>query len=369
MARLAAVTGSVGKTSVTQAILAGLNLAGGGHGPVRSFNNHIGVPLTLARMPGQTRRAVFELGMNHAGEIAPLSRLVRPHVAVVTTVAAVHVEAFDDGEAGVARAKAEIFTGLERGGVAVLNAENRWFDVLNAQAEAAGAEVRAFGSAPGVAGRLIHFTPTPSGAFVEAEIDGRARRYPLRQSASHWGPMSLAALLTLRALDVDLEIALAALASFEPLTGRGAASQIRLPTGEATLIDDSYNASPVSVAAALRALGAKSPAGRRLVALTDMLELGPEGPAQHAKLADVADAADIDLMFCAGPLMRHAYEALPPSRRGAWTESVESLTPILIAALSPGDVILVKGSKASRAADIVAGLAKAFAPVLEGEES
>ncbi len=363
-ARRGVVTGSVGKTSVTQAVLSGLRLAGGGHGPERSFNNHIGVPLTLARMPGSTRRAVFELGMNHAGEIAPLSRLVQPHAALITTVEAVHIEAFADGEAGVARAKAEIFAGLRPGGVAILNADNRWFPFLQAEAEAVGAEIRAFGQADGIAGgavgdlgaRLIGFTPQAESAFVEAEIEGHRRRYPLRQTAPHWGPMSLAALLMLRALEVDLEIALAALSAIAPLDGRGAETEVHLKDGSFTLIDDSYNASPVSVAAALRALGQRAPGARRIAVLTDMLELGPDGADRHADLAAVAAEAGVDLVFTAGPLMRRLDQALEASRRGAWTAEAKDMTPILAEVLQPGDVVLVKGSKASHASDIAMAL-------------
>jgi UDP-N-acetylmuramoyl-tripeptide--D-alanyl-D-alanine ligase len=355
-ARRGAVTGSVGKTSVTQAVLAGLNLAGHGHGSVKSFNNHIGVPLTLARMPADTRRAVFEIGMNHAGEIEPLSRLVRPHAVAITNVEAVHVENFPDGEAGVAKAKAEIFAGLEPGGVAVLNADNRWFDQLSGAARAAGAEVRAFGEDGSCAARLIDFQPHGDGARVEAEIEGRHLAFPIRQTPRHWGPMSLATLLMLRALEVDLDTALAALAAFEPLAGRGAAREVALGAGAFTLIDESYNASPVSVAAALAALSARATSGRRIAALTDMLELGPDSADRHAGLAPVIAEAEIDVIFCAGPLMKSLYDALEPAQRGAWTPEARALIPRLAEAIEPGDIVMVKGSKASRASEIAAAL-------------
>jgi len=356
-ARRGAVTGSVGKTSVTQAVLAGLNLAGHGHGSVKSFNNHIGVPLTLARMPADTRRAIFEIGMNHAGEIEPLSRLVRPHAVAITNVEAVHVENFPDGEAGVAKAKAEILAGIEPGGVAVLNADNRWFDDLAGAARAAGAEVRAFGRGGSCAARLIDFQAQGDGARVEAEIEGRRIAFPIRQTPRHWGPMSLAALLMLRALEVDFDTALAALAAFEPLVGRGAAREVALGSGAFTLIDESYNASPVSVAAALAALSARVTPGRRIAALTDMLELGPDSADRHAALAPVIAAAGIDLIFCAGPLMKSLYDALEPGRRGAWTPEARALIPRLAEAIGPGDTVMVKGSKASRASEIAAALA------------
>ena len=352
-----AVTGSVGKTSVTQAILAGLRLAGGAHGSVESFNNHIGVPLTLARMPPFTRRAIFEIGMNHADEIAPLARLVRPHAVAITTVEAVHVENFPDGEAGVARAKAEIFAGLEPGGAAVLNADNRWFDYLAGEARAAGGRVLAFGQGAGCAARLLDFQAGPEGSLVEAEIEGRRLSYGLRQRALHWGPMSLAALLMMRALDVETDAALAALAAFEPLAGRGAERSVALGGGAFTLIDESYNASPVSLASALRGLGARG-CGRKVAVLTDMLELGADSPDRHASLAPVIAEAGIDLVFCAGPLMKDLYEALDPARRGAWAPDAEALIPTLSAAIAPGDLVMVKGSKASRAGAVAAALSR-----------
>jgi UDP-N-acetylmuramoyl-tripeptide--D-alanyl-D-alanine ligase len=359
-ARRGAVTGSMGKTSVTQAVRAGLDRAGAGHGSVKSYNNHIGVPLTLARMPQATRRAIFEIGMNHAGEVAPLSLMVRPHAVAITTVEAVHVENFDGGEAGVAAAKAEIFAGLERGGAAILNADNRWFDYLKAEARRAGAKPRTFGARKGCDAELTRFSPARGGASVEARIDGKAVEFPIRQSAPHWGPMSLCALLMLQALDVDLETGVAALGAFEPLEGRGAERIVRTRRGAFTLIDESYNASPVSTAAAIAALGHRK--GRRIAALTDMLELGDAGPALHADLAPAITAAGIDQLFCAGPQMRALFEALPPARRGAWAPAAEDLAPVLAAAVAAGDTVMVKGSKASQASLLVTALSDLHVP-------
>ncbi len=355
-ARRGAITGSVGKTSVTQAVLGGLRLAGDGHGSVKSFNNHIGVPLTLARMPRSTRRAVFEMGMNHPGEIAPLSRLVRPHAVAVTNVEAVHVENFADGEAGVAKAKAEIFSGLETGGAAILNADNRWTDELGSAAEAAGGRVRTFGVSDGADARLVRFSATPDGAQVESRIDGAPLDFTLRQFAPHWGLMSLCAVLMLQALGLDLALATRALSEFEPLAGRGVVHRIEGPAGAFTLVDESYNASPVSVAAALAALGARPSEGRRIAVLTDMLELGAEAPARHAELADAIQTNGVDLAFCAGPLMRSLWDALPSARRGAWASSAAELAPCLTGAIGGGDVVMVKGSKASKASLLVAAL-------------
>ena len=354
-ARRGAVTGSVGKTSVTRAVEAGLRRAGKAHASVKSYNNHIGVPLTLARMPRDTERAVFEVGMNHADEITPLSKFIRPHAVAITTVGPVHLENFADGEIGVARAKAEIFDGLEPGGVAVLNADNQWFDLLKAEAETAGAVVRSFGR-DGTSARLVDFVVEGAGATVVAELDGQAVSFPIRQTGVHWGPNSLCVLLMLEALGVDRATALAALADFAPIEGRGAEQEIAIDGGAFTLVDESYNANPVSMQAALATLGARKVAGRRIVALTDMLELGPDSPRFHAELADAIEKAGIDLVFCAGPLMMSLWNALPQERRGGYADAAPALAQQIVAAMQPGDVVMVKGSNGSRAGAVAAAL-------------
>ncbi|MBL8552806.1 MAG: UDP-N-acetylmuramoyl-tripeptide--D-alanyl-D-alanine ligase [Phenylobacterium sp.] len=356
-ARRGAVTGSVGKTSVTQAVMAGLSLAGPAHSSVKSYNNHIGVPLTLARMPAATRRAVFEIGMNHAEEIRPLSKLVRPHAALVTTVGPVHTENFPDGEAGVARAKAEVFEGLEPGGVAVLNADNRWFDLLAAAARDAGAVVRTFGRAEHCDARLIDFQVPGSHAVVQARFDGTAMDFPILQTGLHWGLNAMAVLLMLQALDVDLDKSLAALGAFEPLAGRGAEKTVAVSGGAFTLIDESYNANPISMASAIATLGARAAPGRRIVALTDMLELGPQQAEFHARLAEPLASASIDLVFCAGPLMKSLWDALPPTRRGGYAETAAELAPRVAEAVRAGDVVMVKGSNGSKAGQVAQALA------------
>ncbi|HSV02711.1 MAG TPA: UDP-N-acetylmuramoyl-tripeptide--D-alanyl-D-alanine ligase [Phenylobacterium sp.] len=355
--RRGAVTGSVGKTSVTQAVAAGLKLAGRWHASVKSYNNHIGVPLTLARMPRETERAVFEIGMNHAEEIRPLSRMVRPHAVAVTTVGPVHTENFADGETGVARAKAEIFEGIEPGGIAVLNADNRWFDLLRGEAERFGAEVRTFGHRDECDARLIDFQPAEGHAVVQARFHGKGLDFPILQTGQHWGPNAMAVLLMLEALGVDLDDSLAALGSFEPLEGRGAETTVRLPGGSFALIDESYNANPISMASAIASLGARPASGRRIVALTDMLELGADGPRFHAALAEPLEAAAVDLVFCAGPLMKSLYDALPSTRRGGYAESAAELAPLVARAAEPGDLVMVKGSNGSKAGLIAQALA------------
>jgi len=355
-ARRGAVTGSVGKTSVTRAVEAGLRRAGKAHASVKSYNNHIGVPLTLARMPRDTQRAVFEVGMNHADEITPLSGFIRPHAVAITTVGPVHLENFADGEEGVARAKAEIFAGLEPNGVAVLNADNPWFGLLKAEAEKAGAQVWSFGTGEGVTAQLTVFAAGANGAQITAVVRGETIRFPILQTGVHWGLNSLCVLLMLEALDVDRETALAALAEFEPIEGRGAERVVRIPGGTFTLVDESYNANPVSMQAALTTLGARAVAGRRIVVLTDMLELGPQSARFHGDLAAPIAAAGIDLVFCAGPLMKSLWEALPPTRRGAYAQNAAELAPQVASAMRAGDVVMVKGSNGSKAGAVAAAL-------------
>jgi UDP-N-acetylmuramoyl-tripeptide--D-alanyl-D-alanine ligase len=351
------VTGSVGKTGLTQAIKLGLEMAGPAHGSVKSYNNHIGVPLTLARMPQTTKRAIFEIGMNHAGEIRPLSRMVRPRAVAISTVGPVHIENFPDGEAGVARAKAEIFAGLEPGGAAILNADNQWFDLLRGEAKAAGARLITFGSDARCDARLTGFSASVEGATVSAELHGRALRFPLRQTGAHWGLNSLAVLLMLEALEVDMDTSLAALAAFAPLQGRGAERTVDGPAGAFVLIDESYNANPVSLKAALHTLGARATGGRRIAVLTDMLELGPDAARFHAEGADMTVAEGVDLVFCAGPLMKFLWDALPPTRRGAYAETAAALAPQVTAAVRGGDVVMVKGSNGSKASAVAQALA------------
>jgi UDP-N-acetylmuramoyl-tripeptide--D-alanyl-D-alanine ligase len=379
--RRGAVTGSVGKTSVTRAVEAGLRLAGKAHASVKSYNNHIGVPLTLARMPRDTERAVFEIGMNHEGEIVPLSGFVRPHAVAITTVGPVHLENFADGEEGVARAKAEIFAGLEPGGVAVLNADNPWFDLLKTEAEKAGAQVWSFGSSPDCTAQLISFSSdlpgegrgpddkaadsqgesgsrlSPGRSVVKAVLRGESVEFTLLQTGVHWGPNSLCVLLMLEALDVPRETAITALSAFGPIEGRGAEKTIRIDGGASTLVDESYNANPVSMLAALKTLGARKVAGRRVVALTDMLELGEASDRFHAELAEPIARANVDVVFVAGVHMKSLWEALPPTRRGGYAEVTEKLTSALAGAIQPGDVVMVKGSNGSKAGLLARALA------------
>lgn len=357
--RRGAVTGSVGKTSVTQAILAGLTHAGQAHGSIKSFNNHIGVPLTLARMPRDVERAVFELGMNHAEEIRPLSKLVRPQAVCITNVGPVHIEAFPDGEEGVARAKAEILDGVVPGGTAVLNADNPWYDYLAAEAERLGVGVMSFGSNEAADARLLDFQQTTQGARINARIHGHDYVFTLAQSGFHWGLNGLAVLLMLQALDVPLETGFAALAEFQPLDGRGRVRDVRIEGGEFVLVDESYNANPMSMKAALASLAMRMPAeeGRRIVVLTDMLELGSDSDAHHASLVEAIEAADVHRVYLAGPHMKALWEVLPEARRALWRESAADLVADTRQAVRPGDVVMVKGSNGSKASLLAQALA------------
>lgn len=354
-----AVTGSVGKTSVTQAIKAGLDLAGPAHASIKSYNNHIGVPLTLARMPRTVERAVFEIGMNAPGEIAPLSKFVQPHAACVTTVGPVHIEAFADGEAGVAAEKASIFDGLVPGGVAVANGDVAFSNVLRDRAGAVGARLVTFGTEAGHDARLLSFQPFDGGARVRAELYGKALDFTLAQSGHHWGLNSLCVLLMLDALEVSLETGLQALAGFRPLAGRGEVTVVNAPGGAFTLIDESYNANPLSMAAGFRSLGARpvSDGGRRVVVLTDMLELGDQSRALHEGLIQPIAAAGLDLVHAAGMEMRRLHDALPPTRRGLWRETAAELAAVAGQLVGPGDVVMVKGSNGSKAALVAKALA------------
>jgi UDP-N-acetylmuramoyl-tripeptide--D-alanyl-D-alanine ligase len=240
---------------------------------------------------------------------------------------------------------------LKRGGTAILNADNSWFPMLKAEAERVGAKVLTFGTAEGCDARLLAFT-VGDRAQVRAELAGEPITYVLRQTADHWGLTSLCVLLALHAMDVPHVTAIKGLSTFEPLEGRGAEYAV----GDFTLIDESYNANPISMASAIRTLGAKPAKGRRIVALTDMLELGPQAASFHAGLAKDIEAAGVDLVFCAGPLMKSLWESLSATRQGGYAGSAVELAPLVAAAVRPGDVVMVKGSNGSAAHLIVSAL-------------
>lgn len=346
--RVVAVTGSVGKTSTKNML--GHVLAGFGacHAARASHNNHWGVPLTLANLPPEARFGVFELGMNHAGEIRALTRMVRPHVAVITAIAPAHLAYFKD-TSEIADAKAEIFEGLEPGGIAITNADALHGDRLAAAARRHASVHRSYGTDPNADVRLIDFETGPASSIARVIVAGRSLDVRLNAPGRHWAMNGLAVLAVAAALGLDLDQAAARLAEVEAGQGRGAAREIAWDDAVIRLLDESYNANPTSMAAAFDVLGRHSGPGsrRRIVVLGDMLELGAAGPTLHAGLAPAIQAAEVDQAFLAGPLMRHLFEALPAAQRGAWAADSKALAPLVAEALEPGDVVLVKGSLGS----------------------
>ena len=363
-AKVIGVTGSVGKTSTKDALLLALQKEGEAHASLASYNNHWGVPLSLARCPAGARYMVLEMGMNHAGEIEPLSRLARPHVALITTIAPVHLEFFGT-LTKIADAKAEIFLGVENGGAAVLNRDNSQFAHLHRRAKEAGiARIVSFGQHPKAEARLIKFALHPDCSTVEADILGTELTYKIGAPGHHLVVNSLAVLAAAVLAGADLALAALALAEFRPQAGRGTLIELDLPGGAALLIDESYNANPASMEAALALLGraAIGARGRRIAVLGDMLELGTRGRALHRGLIAPIDAHGIDLVFCCGPLMRALWQALPAGRRGGYAEDSAALEAQVLSAVRAGDAIMVKGSLGSRMGRIIKALQHLSSP-------
>ena len=352
-ARVIAITGSVGKTSTKEMARHALAAQGRVHAAIKSFNNHWGVPLTLAGLPPDADHAVIEIGMNHPGEIAPLARQAAPDVALVTTVAPVHLEAFADGIEGIAREKAAIFEGLRPGGIGLYNADLEVSDILAARG------TTPFGrTAPDWALREVHAgadTVTCAADTPEGPLAFR-----IGAPGAHFAMNALGVLAACHVAGADLARAAMAMADWAPPEGRGQRHSVRLGPDAAPvdLIDDAYNANPASVGAALDLLAAAPVPrrARRIAVLGDMKELGPTGPDLHAALAghDAMDA--LDAVHCVGPLMRALHDALPADRRGHWTETSQDMARHLRDMARPGDAILVKGSLSMDMARLVAGL-------------
>ena len=359
-ARIAAVTGSAGKTGTKEALRHALVPQGRTSASAASYNNLWGVPLSLARMPPGAAFGVFEVGMNHAGEIAPLARLIRPHVAVITNVEAAHIAYFPSLEA-VADAKAEIFDGLEPGGVCVLNRDNAFFDRLcAAAARKPGIRIVSFGLADAdVTAREISLDA--DGADIAAEIGGRRIAYRIALPGRHWALNSLAVLAAVEALGADPVQAAESLRGLAPLAGRGKPHKVACPGGTFTLIDESYNANPASMRAAIETLGRAVPAGRRIAILGPMRELGNDSVALHEGLADPLVESGVDIVLAVDD-MRVVIDLLPEAMRGATAETCEALADTAAATIGPGDVVMVKGSNASRMDLVVARLLAAGAP-------
>ncbi len=365
-----AVTGSVGKTSSKEALKHCLSRQGKTHAATASFNNHWGVPLTLSRLPRDAVYGVFEVGMNHPGEITPLTKMIIPHVAIITTIEAVHIGAFSSVEE-IADAKAEIFAGVAPGGVAILNADNPHFSRLKAAAESSGiGQIVSFGTQEACNSRLLDIALHNECSCITANICGHELTYRLGMPGRHMAINSLAVLAAIELLGADLAMAALALAEMSPAKGRGARLELSMSNGTATLIDESYNANPASMRAALALLGLSSPGrgGRRIAVMGDMLELGPTSIDLHAKLADDVALAQTDLVFACGDHMKALWDCLPLERQGAYAVSSDKLEAGLLAAVRSGDVIMVKGSLGSRMGPLVEALCKRY-PEAEGEAS
>jgi len=361
-ARIVAITGSVGKTGTKEMLRAGLALAGPTHAAEKSYNNHWGVPLTLARMPPDCTFGVFEIGMNHAGEITPLVELVRPHVAVITAVEPVHLGYFDSVEA-IAAAKAEIFAGLVPGGTAVLPRDSPHYPLLLARARAVGAGMLTFGYHEEADFRALQADLGAKGSSVIAGHGSQRFPYRLGAPGEHYVKNSLAVLATLTAVGADVMRCLPALARVSAPPGRGARTLLSAPGGQILLIDESYNANPASMRAALATMGSipREEFPRRVAVLGDMLELGERAADLHRALKQAIDAASIDLVVACGPMMRLLLDDLAPERR-VWGATSAELEAALLGVVDAGDVVMIKGSLGTRMAPLVAAMLGRFGP-------
>lgn len=356
-AKIVAVTGSAGKTTTKEMLRFSLNALGATSASAASFNNQWGVPLSLALLPRAARFGVFEIGMNHFGEIRSLSGFVRPHVALITTIAPAHLEFFGSCEA-IADAKSEIFEAIVPGGTAILPSDSPYFGRLAARAKQAGVfNVLTFGEKAGSDAQMLSVSQSEIMA-VEAEVLGRRQVFRVGAPGAHIARNALATLLVVAALKGDVVNAAAALSAFAPLKGRGARFEVAAGGGRVRVIDESYNANPASMSAALALLGSAQPEknGRRIAVLGDMLEIGPQGPALHAALLSDIEQAHVDAVFACGKQMAALWDALPASRRGAYGETSREIAPTLVDTLTGGDVVLVKGSLGSRMAVVIEAL-------------
>lgn len=354
--RIVAVTGSVGKTSSKEQLRLMLGACAETYATQGSLNNHWGVPLSLSRMPVSATYGVFEIGMNHAGELGPLSREVKPHVALITNIEAVHLEHFASTEA-IAEAKAEIFLGMDASGIAVINRDSPHFARLLAAARTQGLKkVLSFGHDPKSDAHIVSMTADEDGTSVEAVILGDKISYRLNTPGGHLAFNALGTLLSCAALGADLVVCVDALLSYRPPEGRGTRQTLPLREGGTiTLIDETFNASPVATKAAIAVLGQTKLRGdgRRILALGDMRELGPTAAALHAELADTIFENKIDIVHCCGELMTHLHDLLPPAMQGKLRATSKELAPFVAADLHDGDVLMVKGSHSMHMEEII----------------
>ncbi|MCT4656451.1 MAG: UDP-N-acetylmuramoylalanyl-D-glutamyl-2,6-diaminopimelate--D-alanyl-D-alanine ligase [Cohaesibacter sp.] len=360
--KILAITGSVGKTSTKDALRKALEPSGKVHAAVASFNNHWGVPLTLARMPQDTDFGVFEIGMNHAGEIRVLVDMVRPDIAMITTIVAAHIGNFASIDE-IAAAKAEIFEGLVPGGVALINGDNEFADFLANQAKACGVETLVrFGSDASHDICLKAANYRADGSDLDVCLFGQALSVHLATPGEHIAQNSLAVLAAVHLAGANVAAAMDVLGQHGATKGRGERHSLALPSGQALLIDESYNANPSSVAAALATLGLAQPqdGGRKIAVLGDMLELGEESAAMHGGLLGDIEASGVDQVYLCGPMMRHLWDILPGDLRAHYADTSGGLIARLKHDLQNGDVVMVKGSLGSRMGPIVADLVDTF---------
>lgn len=348
--KVIAITGSVGKTSTKDMARVALTGQGRIHAAEASYNNHWGVPLTLARMPVATDFAIIEIGMNHPGEIAPLARMAKPHVAMITTIAAAHLEAFGALD-GIAREKGAIFQGLLPMGTAIIPEDLTTTPILRDAADAAGALVVGFGQT-GMA-KPLKIMPGDGSIRLHANITGQVVDFTLKTTGAHFAMNAIGVLAAISAAGADVKLAAKRLGDWLPPKGRGAVETL----GGIRLIDDAYNANPTSLSAGLATLAGLAP-GRRVAILGDMLELGPDEDALHAGMAQDPAMSQIDLVHLAGPRMRHLHDALPTGQRGEWAESAADLAARATDLVAPGDIVLIKGSKGSKISAVVDALRK-----------
>jgi len=368
-ARVVGVTGSVGKTSTKEMLRAVLAGQGRVHAAERSFNNQWGVPLTLARMPEDTEFAIIEIGMNHPGEIAPLAKMARPHVALITNVAPAHLAAFENLQ-GIAQEKSAIFEGLEQGGTAIINADLLVTDYLLGKAGVAGAASVLFGEFKGADFGLNHVQMVDDTTIVRAMHGGTPILFKIRSAGRHFAMNALGCLAVADVLGVDLAVAACDLAAWQPSAGRGIRETIVLDIVDDhltfDLLDDAYNANPASLGAAIEVLAASKPTdgvgrvsrGRKIAVLGDMLELGPDEIQLHRDIANYIGMDQISLVHCVGPMMRSLYDDLPANMRGEWYETAQEMAVRVYAIVDAGDVVLVKGSLGSKVGLIVDAIRK-----------
>jgi len=361
-ARVIAITGSVGKTGTKEGLRLALEKCGRVHAAVASFNNHWGVPLTLARWPVASDFGIFEIGMNHPGEITPLVKMVRPHIAIITNVAPVHLQYFNSVE-DIAKAKAEIFSGLEPDGTAILNRDNQYYDYLLKVAHQAGvANIISVGEHKDADVRLIHCDLNPDNSTVEVDVMGHALTYEIGAPGKHLALNSLCVLAAVKAAGGDIRLAATALKDWAAAVGRGAQHNLKIQDKTAVLIDESFNANPTSMQAAFATLANSKPQdeGRRIAVIGDMLELGDISEQVHRDLLKPLMDAHVDMIFASGPHMQSLWNDVPEEMRGAYAPDARDLKESLIKALRPGDVVMIKGSKGSKLGPLVDALLTYF---------